>query len=216
MTGRTKGRVFNIQRYSIHDGGGIRTLVFLKGCPLRCLWCCNPESQRSEPELGFIGSRCVGRGVCGAPCLSVCPVKAIHLSEQGKPEIDLKACDACGKCTEACGKDALKVVGRELTVDEFMAEVEKDRAFYRRSGGGMTLGGGEPLAQHQFHTEAILLANLNHPHLSRVTDHFIDTSGQQYLVMDFVEGENLERNRQFVERLGAKLETETNLFLPRA
>lgn len=150
MTGEAKGRVFNIQRYSIHDGGGIRTLVFLKGCPLKCLWCSNPESQRGEPEVGFIESRCVGDSACGAQCLRACPVKAIRLNRQGMPVIDRERCDACGKCAEVCGKDALKVVGREMTVHEVMAEVEKDRAFYRRSGGGLTLGGGEPLAQHQF------------------------------------------------------------------
>lgn len=159
MTGKTKGRIFNIQRYSIHDGAGIRTLVFLKGCPLRCLWCCNPESQRSEPELGLIESRCVGRSACGAPCVSNCPLKAIHLSGQGKPAIDRKACDACGKCAAACRQDALKVVGREMTVDEVMAEVEKDRAFYRRSGGGVTVGGGEPLAQYEFTAELLEAAH---------------------------------------------------------
>jgi len=158
MTAKTKGRVFNIQRYSIHDGGGIRTLVFLKGCPLQCLWCCNPESQKSEPELGFIESRCVGNGVCGAPCVSACPVGAIHLSGQGKPSIDRKTCDECGNCADACGKDALKVVGREMTVAEVMAEVEKDRAFYRRSGGGMTVGGGEPLQQYKFAAELLRAA----------------------------------------------------------
>jgi pyruvate formate lyase activating enzyme len=150
VTGKITGQVFNIQRYSIHDGAGIRTLVFLKGCPLRCLWCCNPESQKSEPELGFIESRCVGDSACGAPCVSICPVNAIHLNGQGKPSIDRRACDACGKCASVCGKDSLKVVGREMTVDEVMVEVEKDRAFYRRSGGGMTVGGGEPLAQYRF------------------------------------------------------------------
>jgi pyruvate formate lyase activating enzyme len=150
MAGGVTGQVFNIQRYSIHDGAGIRTLVFLKGCPLRCLWCCNPESQKSEPELGFIEARCVGSGICGAPCVSVCPVEAIHLNAQGKPVIDRETCDTCGKCAEACRNDALKIVGREMTVDEVMTEVEKDRAFYWRSGGGMTIGGGEPLAQYRF------------------------------------------------------------------
>ena len=157
MAGGITGQVFNIQRYSIHDGAGIRTLVFLKGCLLRCLWCCNPESQRSEPELGFIESRCVGRGTCGAPCMSACPVEAIHLNAHGRPVIDREKCDACGKCAEACSKDALKIVGREMTVDEVMTEVEKDRAFYRRSVGGMTIGGGEPLAQYRF-TSALLQA----------------------------------------------------------
>ncbi len=150
MSGDITGRVFNIQRYSIHDGAGIRTLVFLKGCPLRCLWCCNPESQRSDPELGFIVSRCVGSEACGAPCLTACPAGAIRLNEDGRPAIERKDCDACGRCAAACGKDALTVVGREMTVDEVMAEVEKDRAFYRRSGGGVTVGGGEPLSQHRF------------------------------------------------------------------
>ena len=168
-TGQTKGRVFNIQRYSIHDGAGIRTLVFLKGCPLRCLWCCNPESQKSQTELGFIESRCVGSDICGAPCVSVCPLKAIHLSGQGKLAIDRGACDACGKCATACGKDALKVVGQEMTVDEAMAEVEKDRPFYRRSGGGVTLGGGEPLMQHRFTAELLKAAQEAYLHTALET-----------------------------------------------
>ena len=172
MTVKTKGRVFNIQRYSIHDGGGIRTLVFLKGCPLRCLWCCNPESQKSQPELGFIESRCVGDSACGAPCLSVCPLRAIQLNGDGKPSIDRKACDSCGKCAAACGKDALKVVGREMTVDEVMAEAEKDRAFYRRSGGGVTLGGGEPLAQYKFAAELLKAAHAAYLHTA------LETCGQ--------------------------------------
>jgi pyruvate formate lyase activating enzyme len=171
MTSATTGRVFNIQRYSIHDGGGIRTLVFLKGCPLRCLWCCNPESQKSEPELGFIESRCVGSSACGTPCVSICPLKAIHLDGYGKPAIDRRTCDACGKCAEACGKDALKVVGREMTVDEVMAELEKDRAFYRRSGGGMTVGGGEPLTQYRFVAELLEAAKEAYLHTA------LETSG---------------------------------------
>jgi len=169
MTDKTKGIVFNIQRYSIHDGAGIRTLVFLKGCPLRCVWCCNPESQKSEPELGFIESRCVGDSTCGAPCLSVCPLKAIHLNGQGKPSIDRKTCDACGKCADVCRKDALRIVGREMTVDEVMAEAEKDRAFYRRSGGGITIGGGEPLAQHVFTAELLEAAQEAYLHTAMET-----------------------------------------------
>jgi len=144
------GQVFNIQRYSIHDGAGIRTLVFLKGCPLRCLWCSNPESQKREPEIGFIESRCTGVDICGAPCLSVCSKEALHLNAEGKAVIDRDRCDVCGRCAEACKEAALKVVGQNMTVDEVMAEVEKDSAFYWRSGGGMTIGGGEPLAQPEF------------------------------------------------------------------
>jgi pyruvate formate lyase activating enzyme len=150
VAGNTTGRVFNIQRYSLHDGFGIRTLIFLKGCPLKCLWCSNPESQKTGPELGFIQARCVGTDTCGAPCVSACSLDAISLNQQDEPEIDRNICDACGECGEACSDDALKVVGHEMSVDEVMAEVEKDRAFYRRSGGGITIGGGEPLAQYRF------------------------------------------------------------------
>ena len=169
MASKKTGRVFNIQRYSIHDGAGIRTLVFLKGCPLRCLWCSNPESQSSEPELGFIESRCVGAETCGAPCISACPIEAIRLDAQGKPTIDRERCDACGMCAEACTKDALKVVGREMVVDEVMAEVEKDRAFYRRSGGGITIGGGEPLAQYRFTAELLKAAREAYMHTALET-----------------------------------------------
>ena len=172
MAGDTKGRVFNIQRYSIHDGAGIRTLVFLKGCPLRCLWCCNPESQKSGPELGFIASRCVGASVCGGPCLAVCPVAGLHMNGQGKPSVDRQACDSCGLCARVCHEDALKVVGREMSVDEVLAEVEKDRAFYRRSSGGVTVGGGEPLAQYRFTAELLEAAQEAYLHTA------LETCGQ--------------------------------------
>jgi pyruvate formate lyase activating enzyme len=151
------GRVFNIQRYSIHDGDGIRTLVFLKGCPLVCQWCSNPESQKAGPELGFIKSSCKGNDGCTAPCVTACPENAITLSVEGFPHIDRDRCTACGECVEPCLEDALKVVGKLMTVAEVMAEVEKDRPFYRRSGGGLTIGGGDPLMQHQF-TLALLKA----------------------------------------------------------
>ena len=178
MSNDTTGTVFNIQRYSIHDGGGIRTLVFLKGCPLRCLWCCNPESQKNTPELGFIESRCVGDKDCGAPCVAVCTVDAIRLNESGEAVVDRSKCDVCGKCALACGKGALKIVGRKMTVVEVMAEVEKDRPFYRRSGGGVTVGGGEPLAQHQFAVELLKAARDAYLHTAIETcgyapwDHF--------------------------------------------
>jgi pyruvate formate lyase activating enzyme len=165
------GRIFNIQRYSIHDGFGIRTLVLLKGCPLRCLWCSNPESQKSTPELGFIESRCVGDRDCGAPCASACPEEAIVLDGRGKAAIDRSACNNCGECTETCAHDALRLVGREMSVAEVVAEVEKDRAFYRRSGGGMTLGGGEPMAQYGFTSALLEAAQEKHLHSA------LETSG---------------------------------------
>ncbi len=171
MAGNTTGRIFNIQRYSIHDGGGIRTLVFLKGCPLACWWCSNPESQSAKPELGFIETRCVGAETCGAPCLAACPADALELDEQSKAIVSRDACDSCGECTEVCGHDALKVVGHEMTVDEVLAEIEKDRPFYRRSGGGMTIGGGEPLAQPRFTEELLEAAQDEYLHTA------IETSG---------------------------------------
>ncbi len=171
MTEQLTGRIFNIQRYSLHDGSGIRTLVFFKGCPLKCLWCSNPESQKAVSELGFIEARCVGADACGAPCVAACPLQAISLNEHGKPVIDRERCDACGKCAAACPQDALKVVGRQMSVEEVMTEVEKDRPFYRRSGGGLTLGGGEPLAQYKFAKAVLEAAEAEYIHTA------IETSG---------------------------------------
>jgi pyruvate formate lyase activating enzyme len=146
-----KGRVFDIRRYSIHDGPGIRTAVFLKGCSLRCLWCHNPESVDPGPELMHWPSRC---SRCYA-CLSVCPVGAIAKDAEGAIIIDRAKCDLCGKCAEACLYDAMQVVGREMGVEEVLGELERDKIFYDQSGGGVTLTGGDPLVQAGF-AEAIL------------------------------------------------------------
>jgi len=147
------GRVFDIKRYSIHDGPGIRTTVFLKGCPLRCAWCHNPESIAPEPELMHWPSRCVR---CYA-CVEACPLKAISRDPGGAVVIDRARCDLCGRCAEACLSDALQVVGAEMSVDEVVREVEKDRLFFEQSGGGVTFSGGDPLAQPAF-LEALLEA----------------------------------------------------------
>jgi pyruvate formate lyase activating enzyme len=164
MTAKMSGRIFNIQRYSIHDGFGIRTLVFLKGCPLACQWCANPESQKSSPELGFIAAKCVGGDTCECPCVEACPEGAAALDEKDKPVIDRSGCNNCGACAEACYYGALQLVGRDMDIDEVMAEVEKDRAFYRRSGGGVTIGGGEPLVQFEFTTELLKAAQERYLH----------------------------------------------------
>lgn len=133
-----KATLFNIVHGSFVDGWGIRTTVFLKGCPLRCRWCCNPESQEKHPQLQFIAEHCDG---CGK-CLNVCPHQAITLRGD-KIAIDRTKCDGCGKCVSACWQGALEIWGRERTAEDVFAECLRDAAFYKESGGGVTLSGGE-------------------------------------------------------------------------
>jgi pyruvate formate lyase activating enzyme len=145
------GRIFDIKKYSIHDGPGIRTTVFFKGCPLGCLWCHNPEGIDMAPELMHWPSRC---SRCYA-CISACPPGAISKDGSGAVVIDKNTCDLCGKCAEACLYDAMQVVGKETTVDDLVREIEKDRVFYEQSGGGATFSGGDPLAQPEFLEELL-------------------------------------------------------------
>lgn len=140
------GWIFDVKRFSIHDGPGIRTTVFLKGCPLRCLWCDNPESQHIAPRILFWQDRCLG---CDA-CLDACPRSAIAVDEGGRRTVLPDLCDFCGRCLEACYAEALEQVGRLVTVEEIVSLVEADTPFYEQSGGGVTLSGGEPLAQPAF------------------------------------------------------------------
>ncbi|MEA2005890.1 MAG: glycyl-radical enzyme activating protein [Acidobacteriota bacterium] len=141
-----KGIVFDIKRYAIHDGPGIRTTVFFKGCPLRCLWCHNPEGQEIHKEILLRRDRCVAE--CTV-CLDICPQKAIRKSN-GVIQVDNSRCDCCGLCVEACVYEVLEVSGREVTVEEVLEEVEKDQIFFEESGGGVTFSGGEPLMQPDF------------------------------------------------------------------
>lgn len=143
---RVVGSVFSIERYAVHDGGGIRTIVYLKGCPLRCLWCANPEGQEERPQLFFFPERCIA---CGR-CLAVCRDGVTRRDEAGVITFDPTLCRGCGLCAEECYAEARKVFGREMAVDEVMAVVLKDRPFYRQSGGGVTVSGGEPTLQWQF------------------------------------------------------------------
>jgi len=141
----TKGTIFNIQRYSTEDGPGIRSTVFTKGCPLRCFWCSNPESQKSWPEIAHRDSLC---NQCGR-CIEVCDSQAISIVGK-KVLINRKRCTRCGKCVEVCIPEAIRLVGNEMSVDEVFQEVRKDVQYYRSSGGGVTIGGGEPLQQPAF------------------------------------------------------------------
>ncbi len=139
------GTVFNIMRFSVQDGPGIRTTVFLKGCPLECAWCHNPEAFSPGPQLAYRPDRCIA---CG-DCASACPSGAI-VEREGKYETLPELCARCGTCAEVCAADARELVGRTMTVDDVMREIERDVPFYRESGGGVTFSGGEPLLQHRF------------------------------------------------------------------
>jgi pyruvate formate lyase activating enzyme len=150
-----EGWVLNIERYTLHDGPGIRTTVFLKGCPLRCQWCSNPESQLQRPELVYFADKCTA---CGH-CLTVCPQDAIVQKAPGEPvTILFDRCDGCGECVESCVYEALTIAGEMMTAEAVVEIVARDEPFYKHSGGGLTLSGGEPFAQPDFASAVLRLA----------------------------------------------------------
>jgi pyruvate formate lyase activating enzyme len=139
------GLVFNVQKYCLHDGPGIRTTVFLKGCPLCCAWCHNPESQSGRPEIVLAENRCTA---CGE-CRRACPFGEV-VAGNGPMPTDAAECLVCGQCAEACPTGARQMIGEQRTVGEIMEAVLQDRVFYEESGGGVTFSGGEPLTQPGF------------------------------------------------------------------
>lgn len=152
------GNIFNIQKYSIHDGPGIRTTVFFKGCPLSCTWCHNPESQSFTPQLMLYSKRCIG---CGK-CVEACEHNAIN---------DRDKCINCGSCAEVCYSKAREMAGRHVSVQEVMLQLDRDSIFYDESGGGVTFSGGEPLSQPQFLLELLKQCKKREYHTA------VDTSG---------------------------------------
>lgn len=144
------GHIFDIQRFCVHDGPGIRTTVFFKGCPLRCIWCHNPESQSSAVSIAYYAHKCIS---CGA-CVNTCTRGCHSLPQADIPEtrhrFDRQNCVKCGACAAACPNAALEKLGRRMTAEEILCTVERDRIFYRNSGGGLTVSGGEPLMQSAF------------------------------------------------------------------
>jgi len=158
--------IFNIQRFSIHDGPGIRTTVFFKGCPLKCQWCHNPESINPFPEIAYHESKCIK---C-YKCIEVCPTEALSKSRNGVT-INREKCDGCGKCAEICYSGALELCGRYMKIEEVMAEVTRDLPFYKNSNGGLTASGGEPLAQANFVADFFARAREEGVHTA------LDTSG---------------------------------------
>jgi len=167
VTQRTKGVIFDIQRFAIHDGPGIRTLVFLKGCPLRCWWCQNPEGMSTAKSLWYFEYRCIQ----SKRCIPTCPSSALSFDGDGLV-VDHSACDACGLCVEACPSGALSIAGREIEAEKLVREIERDVLLFDNSGGGVTFSGGEPLFQPAFLKELLVLCRSRGIHTA------LETSGQ--------------------------------------
>jgi pyruvate formate lyase activating enzyme len=164
------GLIYEIERFALHDGPGIRTLVFLKGCPLNCLWCSSPHTKRGLPELLYDDGRCSSSG----RCVEVCPQSALQLQASGTIEIDRELCDGCGDCVEICPSGALELAGRTVTAEQLFEELSRDSGFFRRSGGGVTIGGGEPTAQAEFVTELLGLCKRRYLHTAMETCGYVE------------------------------------------
>ena len=217
---QSTGRIFDVQRFSLHDGHGIRTTVFFQGCPLRCRWCHNPEGLEARPMLSYLAQHC---SACGA-CASVCR-QGVHAIQSGVHRMDRSRCTACGACTGACTTGALEMVGRTACAGEIIDEVRKDEAFYRNSGGGMTVSGGEPTQQIDF-LEALLKLARHHAihtavetcgHAPRecyqrllpLVDHFLfdlkETDAQRHIALTGVSNALILSNLHYLHDAGSSI-----------
>ena len=158
------GLISDVQRFSLHDGPGIRTTVFLKGCPLNCKWCHNPETQISKPQLSFSVDKCMN---C-FKCVEACPT-GTHYIENEQHKVNFSSCKLSGECVSVCPNDALKIIGKENSVNETLELVLRDKEYYKNSGGGLTISGGEPMNQFSFTRDLLQLAKLNGIHTTLET-----------------------------------------------
>ncbi len=172
-----KGLVFDIQKFALHDGPGIRTTVFLKGCPLNCVCCCNPESQSFSSQLSFDISKCTG---C-MKCVDVCPENAISV-ESAKIKVEFSVCTTCGNCMDECTDSAFRIFGNEMTAQQVLDEVSKDKDYFKNSGGGITLSGGEVMAQIDFAIEILKLAKSMNIHTAIETSGFSKTENFKKII----------------------------------
>ena len=215
-----EGNIFDVQRFCVHDGPGIRTTVFFKGCPLRCIWCHNPESQSVEPCLSYYPTKCMSCGGCAAVCPNSC-----HLVDGERHLFRRDRCVGCGECVKACPTDALAISGRRASVEELIAEAERDRTFYKTSGGGLTVSGGEPLAQPEFLTALLRAAKERGIHtcvetcgfaseqtvraVAEHTDIFLydikETDGERHRKLTGVPLEPIMRNLALLDSLGSEV-----------
>ena len=215
-----EGNIFDIQRFCVHDGPGIRTTVFFKGCPLRCIWCHNPESQKKGVSLAYYEAKCVS---CGA-CVKACP-QGCHVFDGEKHVFRRYGCNHCGKCASACSYGAIELLGRKESVSQILGEVIRDKIFYKNSGGGMTVSGGEPLMQGDFLIELLKSAKAQGIHtcietcgfasketvaeVAKYTDIFLfdikETDDERHTALTGVPFTPIKENLMLLNSLGAKI-----------